>query len=170
VLEHLSQRGLEWREDPSNADTQHLRNRVRHALLPYLELRFNPRVREALARTAALLADEAGHMATQAEALLARIATRDDLTLVLDRLALGAAPAAVARAAIRLGLQQAGGLDAVDQGHVERVLGLVRSRAPSGRRLAIPGGREASFTHQTLRIERRPKAAAKAVSSSRTKP
>jgi tRNA(Ile)-lysidine synthase len=170
VLEHLGERGLAWREDPSNADLQHLRNRVRHELLPYLEQRFNPRVREALARTAALLADEAGHMATQAEALLARIAAGDGATLSLDRLALGAAPAAVARAALRLALQQAGGLDAVDQGHVERVLGLVRSRAPSGRRLALPGGREARFTHRELRLGKRATPGTKAVSSSRTRP
>jgi len=170
VLEHLGERGLVWREDPTNADTQHLRNRVRHELIPYLEQRFNPRVSEALARTAALLADEAGHMATQAEALLARIATRDGAALVLDRQALGAAPAAVARAALRLALQRKGGLDAVDQGHVERVLGLARARAPSGRRLALPGGREASFTHHKLRLDRLPTPPAKAVSSSRTRP
>ena len=54
--------GLAWREDPSNADTAHRRNRVRHELLPYLEERFNPGIRAALARTAALLADEAAHV------------------------------------------------------------------------------------------------------------
>ena len=57
VLDHLRERGLAWREDPSNADPAHRRNRVRHELLPYLEARFNPEIRAALARTASLLAD-----------------------------------------------------------------------------------------------------------------
>jgi tRNA(Ile)-lysidine synthase len=170
VVEHLHERGLAWREDPTNQDTALLRNRVRHELLPYLEERFNPRVREALARTAGLLADEASHMAAEAEALLARIASRAAGALVLERQPLGAAPPAVARAAVRLALQQAGGLQEVEQGHVERLLGLVRSRAPSGRKLAIPGGREARFTHRQMRLECRSIAATKNVSSSRTKP
>ena len=170
VVEHLHERGLSWREDPTNQDTALLRNRVRHELLPYLEERFNPRVREALARTAGLLADEAGHMGREAEALVARIASREEGALVLERQPLGAASPAVARAAIRLALSQSGGLEGVEQGHVERLLGLVRSKAPSGRRLAIPGGREARFTHRQIRLECHSRTATKNVSSSRTKP
>ena len=80
---------------------------------------------------------------------LARIATRDDAALVLDRQALGAAPAAVARATLRLALQRAGGLDAVDQGHVERVLGLARAARRPGdasrsRAVAMPRSRTRS--------------------------
>src|SRR6185503_14627330 len=59
VLEHLAARSLPWREDPSNALLEIARNRVRHELIPYLERHFNPAVREALARSAALLADDA---------------------------------------------------------------------------------------------------------------
>lgn len=170
VLEHLRARGLAWREDPSNADPAHLRNRVRHELLPYLEERFNPRVREALARTAALAADEANHMLAEAEGLLARAARSDGAALVVERAPLGEAPTAVARAAIRLALQRAGGLDRVEQGHVERLLELVRSKAPSGRRVELPGGRQVRFTHRQLRVEKRATLATKAVSSSRTRP
>ena len=42
------------------------RNRVRHELIPYLERHFNPAVREALARSAALLADDSDVLATVA--------------------------------------------------------------------------------------------------------
>ena len=168
VLEHLRARGLAWREDPTNADRVHLRNRVRHELIPYLEQRFNPRVREALARTAALLADEAAHLETQAEGLVARIASRDGEALVLDRRRLGSAPLAVARTAVRLALQRTGGLAGIDRGHVDRLLQVANSAAPAGRRLLFPGGREARFTHRQLRLEKRVMGATKAVSSSRT--
>jgi hypothetical protein len=74
---------------------------------------------------------------------------------------------AVARATLRQALLETGGLASVDGGHVERLLRLARSSAPSGRRLALPGGREARFTHRSLRLERRANRATKAVSSSR---
>ena len=64
VLSHLRDRGLEWKEDPSNEDLRHLRNRVRHELLPSLEARYNPALRAGLARTASLLAEvEVGEFA-----------------------------------------------------------------------------------------------------------
>ena len=170
VVEHLRARGIAWREDPSNADPAHLRNRVRHELLPYLEQRFNPRVREALARTAALLADEASLIGTQAEELVASIGSRDGEALVLDRLRLAEAPLAVARAAVRLALSRTGGLAGIDRGHIDRVLRVARSVAPAGRRLQFPSGREARFTHRRLRLEKRAFEVTKAVSSSRTKP
>ena len=165
VLAHLRERGLAWREDPSNADLAHRRNRVRHELLPYLEERFNPEVRAALARTASLLADEAAHVRTEAEALLARIGREEEGALAVRREPLAEAPPAVARAAIRLALLRSGGLAQVGAVHVERVLLLARSRAPSGRRLPLPAGREARFTRDEVRFERRPEPGSKAVSS-----
>jgi hypothetical protein len=124
-------------------------------------------VREALARTADLVAEEASYLRGVAERALAKTASRDGDALVLDRQALAGAPVAVARATLRLALLESGGLEGVDGGHVERLLRLVRSPAPSGRRLPLPGGREARFTHRGLRLERRANRAAKAVSSSR---
>jgi tRNA(Ile)-lysidine synthase len=44
--------GQSWREDKSNRDLRHMRNRVRHGILPRLERYLNPAVREALAETA----------------------------------------------------------------------------------------------------------------------
>jgi tRNA(Ile)-lysidine synthase len=49
--------GLAWREDPTNADDEPLRNRVRRHLLPLLE-ELRPGATQTLARTAALAADE----------------------------------------------------------------------------------------------------------------
>ena len=152
VLAHLRERGLAFREDPSNQDPGHLRNRVRHELLPYLEARFNPRVREALARSAALLTDEAVHLRGQADELLGRIAHEDGGALVLRRAPLAEAPAALARATLRQALARVGGLRQVGAGHVDKLLELVRSPAPAGRRLPLPGGREACFTSAELRL------------------
>ncbi len=155
VLAHLRERGLAFREDPSNADLVHRRNRVRHELIPYLEERFNPKVRASLARTASVLADEAAHVRREAEALLAAISREEGGAVHLRRSALAEAPTAVARAAIRQALVRAGGLARVGAVHVEGILELARSKAPSGRRLPLPGGRQACFTRDEVRLERR---------------
>jgi tRNA(Ile)-lysidine synthase len=155
VLDHLRERGLGFREDPSNADLVHRRNRVRHELIPYLEERFNPRVRASLARTASVLADEAAHVRREAEALLGAISREEGGALLLRRSALAEAPAAIARATIRQALARAGGLGRVGAVHVEGILRLARAKAPSGRRLPLPGGRQARFTRDDVRLERR---------------
>lgn len=50
--------GLLWIDDPSNLEPDPLRNRLRRELIPHLESSFNPRLRESLAATAALVAGE----------------------------------------------------------------------------------------------------------------
>lgn len=62
VEQFLRRRGVTWREDETNRDPRHLRNRVRHEVLPLLEARLNPRTREALARWAALAGEEEAWM------------------------------------------------------------------------------------------------------------
>jgi tRNA(Ile)-lysidine synthase len=49
---YLEEIGQDWREDSSNRDLRHARNRVRHGIVPRLERTLNPAVREALAETA----------------------------------------------------------------------------------------------------------------------
>ncbi len=165
VLAHLGERGLAFREDPTNAELVYRRNRVRHELLPYLATHFNPRVREALARAAGLLADEDAYVRGEAERLLARAVREEPGTLVLRRSALAQAPPPLARVAIRRLLARTGGLRQLGAVHVDRVLRLVRSAAPSGRSLPLPGGRVVRFTREDVRFERSAPLPGKAVSS-----
>jgi len=59
---------VKWREDASNADTQFLRNRVRHELLPLLESQYQPVVEEVLGRVQTVLRDQADWMRSMAVA------------------------------------------------------------------------------------------------------
>lgn len=56
----LASIGQPWREDATNADTAHTRNRLRHELLPVLAA-YNPRIYEQLANVATLARDEDGY-------------------------------------------------------------------------------------------------------------
>ena len=53
----LTSIGQPWREDATNADISHTRNRLRHELLPALAA-YNPRIYEQLANLASLARDE----------------------------------------------------------------------------------------------------------------
>lgn len=64
----LRSRGVAWVDDPTNADEQYTRNRIRARLLPALEATF-PQFRDTFARSAA--------HAAQAQALLDELARQD---------------------------------------------------------------------------------------------
>jgi tRNA(Ile)-lysidine synthase len=162
VLEHAKARGLVFREDPTNADLRISRNRVRHELLPYLERHFNPKIRETLARTAALLADEHDRLAEGALDLYRRAARRDASGVVLDGEALRHAPRPVARQLVRAALLEAGGLRRVKAAHVEKILDASSRPERGRRRLPLPGGREAQFRLGNVRIAEHPDAEARA--------
>lgn len=68
LREDLRQRGVAWVEDPTNADEQYTRNRIRSRLLPALEVVF-PQFRDTFARSAV--------HAAQAQRLLDSLATQD---------------------------------------------------------------------------------------------
>jgi tRNA(Ile)-lysidine synthase len=68
----LRERGQAWREDSSNRDLSLLRNRVRHALMPALR-EFNPRVDEALARTAEIARDEEAYWQAEVARAVAQV-------------------------------------------------------------------------------------------------
>lgn len=52
IEEYLRAVEQTWREDASNRDLKHARNRIRHEVLPALERDLNPSIRETLADTA----------------------------------------------------------------------------------------------------------------------
>ena len=116
--------GLPTVDDPSNADPRHLRNRVRHEVLPLLDAIAERDVAALLARQAGALRDEAD--------LLDALAAGIDPT---DARVLAAAPAALARRAVRRWLADPYPPDAAA---VERVLAVARGES---RGCDVGGGR-----------------------------
>ncbi|BAU22831.1 tRNA(Ile)-lysidine synthetase [Caldimicrobium thiodismutans] len=52
------ERGLNWREDPTNQDLRIPRNKIRHILIPFLEKNFNPKIKETLKKTVSIIGEE----------------------------------------------------------------------------------------------------------------
>jgi tRNA(Ile)-lysidine synthase len=155
--------GVDWREDPTNAEPGPLRNRVRQRLLPLLE-ELRPGATAALARTAALAADErdwldplvaAALAATSAASPADPAATRADPRrpggegagrggpgasgpVALDAAALGELPVALARRVVRAAARQAGAAPP-DAEATDRVVTL--AAGPALGEATWPGGR-----------------------------
>jgi len=77
------ERGLSWREDPTNTDLRIPRNKVRHLLIPFLERHFSTNIKETLKRTAILIAEEEEYIEEQAIDLYKKIRTYLEEDLVL---------------------------------------------------------------------------------------
>jgi tRNA(Ile)-lysidine synthase len=89
LIEYLTEIGQSWREDSSNRDLRHTRNRVRHGILPRLEENVNPAVREALAEAAEIARGEEKYWAAEIARLLPLVWERTGLcgSLNWDRMA-----------------------------------------------------------------------------------
>ena len=88
---YARERGLEWIEDESNADTVRARNFLRHEVLPLMERQF-PAARAAIARAAANLGEASELVDAMAQADLAACSD-GEFVAVFPLLALGVARA-----------------------------------------------------------------------------
>lgn len=62
-----------WREDSSNRDLAHARNRVRHELLPLLEQNYNPNIRQTLADLSEVARAEEDYWNAEVKTLFSRL-------------------------------------------------------------------------------------------------
>ena len=127
---YLRELGQGWREDSSNRDLRHSRNRVRHGIMPRLERHLNPAVRETLAEIAEIARAEEEYWQQEVLRVLPQVWTANTLKLgVLADFPLALRRHVVRAAGESLGLQ-------LEFGHVEDVL----QAASNGKSAMLPGG------------------------------
>ncbi len=115
---YLREIGQDWREDSSNRDLRHARNRVRHGLVPRRGRTFNPRGREALAETAGIARSEEEYWQSEVERVLPEVwEARTKRLTGLAGLPLALRRRVVIAVAESLGLR-------LEFRHVEEILGL----------------------------------------------
>ena len=136
---HCRERGLDWREDPTNGSPRFARNRVRAGLMEELR-RVHPAAEANVVRTAALLRDEA-------EVLDDVVATALGGADAIPLATLAALPRALARLIVRrLAEDAVGGLCARAPGRLDDILAL------SGGALDLGEGVRAEVTGGMLRM------------------
>lgn len=108
ICEH---HGLGWWEDPTNADPQFLRSKIRAEVLPYLERELSGSIRDALVRTAEIAAADADYLEVKAKAVFPALLEDPDATgtIRLKLKPLRAEPPAIRRRVVALAVAAAGG-------------------------------------------------------------
>jgi tRNA(Ile)-lysidine synthase len=133
IEEYLRALGQAWREDATNLDVKHIRNKVRHALLPLLEREFNPSVRQRLAELAEIARVEEEHWDDILASTRSPLTSGERVSLDLDKMR--AIPPAVQRRIIRkIGDQLSLKLD------FETIDAVLRFYGESSRSLELPDG------------------------------
>jgi tRNA(Ile)-lysidine synthase len=170
---YLRQSQQPWREDPSNLDVHHARNRVRHELLPLLERDYNPAIKAALADLAEIARAEEEYWDKEVGGVFTRLVrsgkpSRSGRTnsqpggaaaaeiLSIELAALQALPLALQRRLLRATGEHF--QVALEFKHVQELLLFARGNK-AGRELDLPGGLVAMSSFRELQISRQAEAA-----------
>lgn len=139
---YIARHDLQFREDASNADPRHSRNRMRHEILPALSTLFGRDVRAALLRSADILRDEDAFIGARPEL---EIASGEELAVKEIR----GLPVALQRRVL-LGWLRGRGVAEVGFGEVEAVRALLVGRVA---KTNLPGGKHARRRAGRLFVE-----------------
>jgi tRNA(Ile)-lysidine synthase len=114
-----------WVEDETNADVANPRNRVRHRILPELDLAAGGATLPAIARAAALIRDDAQWLDQLADERFRALSSEVETGLELDVAGLTSLPSPLLRRVLLRALRTAAGGREVGLDHVEAVTALL---------------------------------------------
>lgn len=140
---YLAGLGQSWREDASNRDLRHARNRIRHGILPRLERHLNPSVRQTLAESAEIARGEEDYWEQEVQRVLPRVRATDQAG-ALKLKSLAELPLALQRRVVRAAAESLG--LRLEFRQVEEIL--------AGKSVTLPDGWAASRNKTELRFDR----------------
>ncbi len=146
--------GLKPYTDSSNLETDYNRNKVRIELIPFLEERYNPQIREALVRLAELAAEDRLFFEHQARIKAGKLAEHRGNAIFLDLSLLNALPRAISSRVLRLLLRRYRTGQELGSMHLNQLLKLA-AEGKAGSRLNLPGGLRALKTSSALVFARK---------------
>lgn len=153
IESYLEEHGLPSRFDSSNLDRRHLRNKIRHELLPTIQKEYSPNIIQRIGRLADLMAEEEHFFEQEVKRLLPRIVQRGSgRKIVLDIQALSVYSLALQRRILRYGIRfLKGNLSDILFKHVQLLLEAIDS-PNSGLIIDLPGDLVAERTEDALII------------------
>lgn len=146
-------RGLQPRNDASNAELEFRRNRVRHELAPLLRERFNPSLTDTLCRTADILAEGQDFLRSYVEERLPKWALQTGNGYRLNATVFSRLHVAVQRELLLNLLEKLrGDIQGITFWHVEQIRSLFLQDSGS-HRIDLPGYWQARKSYQDIFIE-----------------
>jgi tRNA(Ile)-lysidine synthase len=155
VLAYLKKKRVRYRVDETNTDQAFLRNKVRQHLLPLLERKYNPNIKETLAHLASTVGADYRYLWQEAERFLRDKATCRDRCVFLPLEPLCDLDVSLCRIVFRLGLERVkGDLRKWELRHAEEIEDLMLFR-PKGSQVHLPDGVIVAKTENALKIFKR---------------
>lgn len=148
LRQYLRERDCPWREDATNADIGHLRNRIRHELLPLLASHYRPSVSRVLARTADVALEDDRYLEHLASGVAAHVLTARDGVLHVALPALRILPLAIQRRVARMAIERAGCARAPRLGDILRLLAVLGG--PTAARATVAGVEVERFSENAV--------------------
>jgi tRNA(Ile)-lysidine synthase len=156
IIEYLKQRGCPYRDDSTNTDLRHSRNRIRRELLPYLESNFNPRMIETLAREAGLAREAWGFIESLAKQSFQSLQTKTNEGILLNvKNFLQINPVLQKEVCRQALLECLGSLRGITSRHIDSLLSL-SGKEQSGARIQLPHGGLALRQFDSILLQREP--------------
>lgn len=146
LREYLAEIGQSWREDATNKDLRHTRNRIRHEILPRLEREVNHAVCQVMAETAEIARAEEEFWTNELTRFLPQIWCRHPPHALKLR-EFSALPLALRRRLVRAAAESLG--LTLEFSHVEEILNL----AHEGDRASLPGNWSVERRHDELSFQ-----------------
>lgn len=134
---YCAEHGLAPRQDETNFDQAYTRNRIRHELLPLLAT-YNPRILEALGRTAAISTDAETVVQAVLDKAWPELAHTYPGGITFQGAAWQNLAPALQRAALRRAYTLLGGIETLAWEHVEQARTLAETQV--GKHMPLPGG------------------------------
>ena len=133
IIAYAHEHGLSWREDRSNTDMSFTRNRIRHEIIPLLEV-LNPNLIESLSRTAEIVREERDAFSELLDRPWEEVLSEKSEGMVrLDRAYLAMSPIGIRRALLRRGLEHVhGDLQGIGKVHIDALCNLIASARAHG--------------------------------------
>jgi len=141
ILDYCQANKITFREDSSNRDERFIRNRIRLTLLPLMEKKFNPKVRQVIYQTSFLLHEDSRYLESQADEFFAKAVEKaDKRSITLNKKTIQHLPAPILsrvliRAFYSVGDEAGQG---VDFKHIQDLTAAVRS-GRGGLEIALAG-------------------------------
>ena len=153
VLSYCRSERLPTRQDASNIDPRFLRNRVRNELLPLLE-QYNPAIREAILRTAALAADDLAFLQAETQQEWSQVAAVKDTEIVFGLREWELVAPSIKRLLLREAIERlCGSLADISAAHIETALRML-AQSQTGATMVLPHRLQVVKRYQDFLVRR----------------
>jgi tRNA(Ile)-lysidine synthase len=155
ILKYLKMKRAPYRQDSTNSDLHHARNRIRLELAPYLESHFNPKLNEALAREAFQARETWSYIEQESQKAFKRIGCKSGGEVIIDLRRLRKLHPALQNLVLREALRELlGSLRGITSRHIEGIR-TICDKDHSGGQASIPHGGSAIRQFDRLCLRKR---------------